>query len=96
MSNVINLFQYDKIEDNISAPQTAITVAVEGILAKSGQLSAEVTRLSGCFDAIDRIIDELQDEQLRDRQKLLMELHRQALIGATLELSREVRRLPLI
>ena len=92
MSNVVKLFQYDKVDDN-RFPLRAAGVMVEGLLVASGQLSSAVEELSRCLDAIDNVIDGLGDKQTRDRQKLSMKLHREALIDATLELSKELKTL---
>jgi hypothetical protein len=93
MSNVIKLFQYGAIDDDRLAFTASVTVKGD-ILAMCGQMAGAVKKLSECLDAIDDVIDGFGDEQARNRQELLMKMHRKSLIDAMLELSREVRRLP--
>jgi hypothetical protein len=93
MSNVFQLFRQKKNE-NPSDPSTGVTIAVADILASSVQVGRTIKELSRHFDAVDRIIDAIGDTETRNRHEQSMKLSRETLTNATLELSRQIRKLP--
>jgi hypothetical protein len=66
MSNVFELFKQKKIEDP-SGPKTIVTITVVDILASSAQLARTVKELSMHFEAVDRVIDAINDTDTRNR-----------------------------
>ncbi len=93
MSNVFQLFSQKK-NKNPSNPNTGMTIAVANILASSAHLGRTIGELSRNFDAIDRIIDALDDPEIRNRHKQSMKLNRETLTNATFELSQQISKLP--
>jgi hypothetical protein len=94
MSNVFQLFEQQKNEDDPSNPDAGVTIAIAAILASSAHLGRRIKELSRHFDALDRIIDAIGDTETRNMQKQSMKLNRETLANATLELSRQIRKLP--
>jgi hypothetical protein len=93
MSNVFQLFSQKK-NKNPSNPNAGMTIAVANILASSAHLGRTIGGLSRNFDAIDRIIDALDDPEIRNRHKQSMKLNRETLTNATFELSQQISKLP--
>ncbi len=93
MSNVFQLFRKEKSE-NTSNPDDREKISVVESLASSADLARAINKLSTYFDAVDRIIDAIGDTEARNRHKQSMQLSRETLTNATLELSRQIRKLP--
>jgi hypothetical protein len=91
MSNVFELFKQKKIEDP-SGPKTIVTITVVDILASSAQLARTVKELSMHFEAVDRVIDAINDTDTRNRLKLVTKLGRGRLTNATFEFFQAIRK----
>jgi hypothetical protein len=93
MSNVVQLVRQQKKENPLN-PNADLTIAVANILTTSADLGRALKELSARFNAMDWAVDALGNEETRASCKHAMTLSREGLIKATLELSREIRKLP--
>jgi hypothetical protein len=91
MSNVLQLFKQEKIE-NPPEPKTIMAIAVASILSSKGQLARAVEELSKHLDAVGQTIDPLGDTDPRIRVVHAAKLDRKRLTKAMLELSQGGRK----
>jgi predicted TIM-barrel enzyme len=95
MSNVLQLFKQEKIE-NPPEPKTIVAIAVASILSSKGQLARAVEELSKHLDAVGQTIDALGDTDPRIRVVHAAKLDRKRLTKAMLELSQAAEKLSAI
>jgi hypothetical protein len=67
-----------------------VTIAEANVSALGAELERAIRELSKHFDAIDYVIDSLDDPEAREQQSQL----REALMTASLELSQAMRKFP--
>ena len=94
MSNVLQLFKQEKIE-NPSGPKTIVAIAVASLLSKE-QMARAVEELSKHLDAVGHTIDALGDTDPRTRVIHAAKLNRKRLTKAMLELSQAAEKLSAI
>ena len=95
MSNVLQLFKQEKIE-NPPDPKTIVAIAVASILSSKEQLARAVEELSKHLDAVGHTIDALGDTDPRIRVIHAAKLNRKRLTKAMLELSQAAEKLSAI
>jgi hypothetical protein len=95
MSNVLQLFKQEKIE-NPPEPKTSVAIAVASILSSKDQLARAVEELSKHLDAVGQTIDALGDTDPRIRAVHAAKLDRKRLTKAMLELSQAAEKLSAI
>jgi len=95
MSNVLQLFRQEKIE-NPPDPKTIVAIAVANILLSKDQLARAVDEFSKQFDAVVHTIDALGDADARTRVLHAAKLNRKRLAKAMLELFQAAEKLSAI
>jgi uncharacterized protein with PhoU and TrkA domain len=95
MSNVLQLFKQEKIE-NPPDPKTIVAIAVASILSSKEQLARAVEELSKHLDAVGHTIDALGNTDARTQVMYAAKLNRKRLTKAMLELSQTAEKLSAI
>jgi hypothetical protein len=95
MSNVLQLFKQEKIE-NPSDPKTIVAIADASILSSKDQLARKVEEFSKPLDAVGQTIDALGDTDPRNWVMHAAKLNREGLMKAMLELSQAAEKLSAI
>ena len=90
MSNVVQLFAHEQIEN--PANPTNVTIAVANLLAVFAELERATKELSKHLDSIDHFIDPIANPEARKRQDQL----REASTIAVRSLSQAIRTLPIL
>jgi|SRR5450432_57656 hypothetical protein len=88
MSNVVQLFAHEPIEN----PANPATTAVADLLAVFAELDRAIRQFSKHLDSIDDFIDPTGDPEVRKRQDQL----REASAIAVRNLSQAIRTLPIL
>jgi hypothetical protein len=92
MSNVLQLFRREKIED----PSGPETIAVADIVAANARLVRTIQELSRHLDAVEHVFDKTSDAGTQSQFKRVTKLCREELASAMLELSEKIRQLPAL
>jgi hypothetical protein len=95
MSNVLQLFKQEKIE-NPPDPKTMVAIAVASILSSKDQLARAVEELSKHLDAVGNTIDALGDPDPGTWIIYAAKLNRKRFTKAMLELSQVAEKLSAI
>ncbi|MBV9564341.1 MAG: hypothetical protein JOY90_28455 [Bradyrhizobium sp.] len=92
MSDVVHLF-WQQAGGAPPKPRSEMAIAVDSVLTGSLQLSLAAARLVERFDAIDALIDALDDGELREVLRKLMTSQRQQLSTSILVLKANIKGL---
>jgi sialic acid synthase SpsE len=91
MQNVIGLIDYRN--GKRSTPQldrAIIAAAAKSALAVKVQLNSEIDNIYKHFDAVENLIETVEDKVVRTQLRETIKLRRQSLSDAFLELSRQI------
>ena len=95
MSNVLQLFKQEKIE-NSPDPKTIVAISIASILSSKDQVARAVEELSKHLDTVGQTIDALADTDPRIRVVHAAKLDRKRLTKAMFELSQAAGKLSAI
>jgi hypothetical protein len=92
MSNVVPFPQLANIQSSTD-PRRPAAIPVADLATAIAPLAAAVRSLHGCLADLDRIAAAIDDPLARKQTMVLSDLYREALMGALIEISGDLRRL---
>jgi hypothetical protein len=92
MGDVIRLFARRDGDVPPSEPETSVSAATTSMLGSGARLIHLAKRLSRDFNAVENALDTIGDVQTRTLLKQSIELSRDALLKAILDLSQHIRK----